>query len=791
MQKNEIIELRKKVLNKFFIRMNDVQKQAIFKTDGALLILAGAGSGKTTVVVNRIANLIKFGCAYTSDYINTQLEQSDIDNMQDYLNDKNLSEQTARRMAVRQVFPWKVMAITFTNKAAKELKERLVAMLGTEGEDVWASTFHSSCARMLRKDADRLGYNKSFTIYDTSDSKAVMKRCLKTLDINEKNMPVKVVLSEISKAKDSLIDANEYIENARSDYRLQMIGKLYREYQQELKRADAMDFDDLIVNTVKLLKENPDVLDYYQNRFEHIMVDEYQDTNQAQYQFIKLLADKKQNICVVGDDDQSIYKFRGATIENILNFEENFDNAITIRLEQNYRSTGNILKAANELIANNSQRKGKNLWTKEGEGELITVYTSFNEQDEAEKISDEILKLVGNGKNFSDCAILYRMNSQSLTFERMFAKQGIPHKILGGTRFYDRAEIKDVLSYLHVINNPEDSVRFRRIINTPTRGIGAKSIENLDEVSSQLSMNYLSVINSCEDFPILSKSSKKLKTFGSIINELIDFSQNTENSINDLYLKVLELSEYLPKLKEKDPEKAEGREENILEFSSNIQRYEKECIEQEREPSLSEFLEEISLIADIDNYDKEVDAVTLMTIHSSKGLEFPVVFLPGWEENVFPGASAIYNSEEIEEERRLAYVAITRARENLYIYNTKTRMIFGSTSRNRSSRFVREIPDDITTKNENEVQFSFPQTSNPISYGKASSQMPSFSANKKPSNFEKNTETFKTGDTVKHNTFGQGLILSTRPMGNDTLLEVAFEVGTKMLGANFAKLTKI
>ncbi len=791
--KSNVIELRKKLIENEFKRMNDVQREAVFHSKGPLLILAGAGSGKTTVVVNRIAYLVKYGIAYDSEYLNSQFTIEDYENLISAKSSADLDEGTLRRLAVSPTPSWKVMAITFTNKAANELKERLEVILGERANDVWASTFHSGCARILRRDGYKINYTSKFSIYDTADSKALVKKCQTALDISEKFIPSREIISAISKAKDSMISADEYYKLAGYDNRKQKIGEIYKMYQSELRKANAMDFDDLLCNTVKLFKEFPDVLEYYQNRFDYIMVDEYQDTNMVQYEFVRLLADAKKNICVVGDDDQSIYKFRGATIENILNFEVNFEKSKVIRLEQNYRSSGNILKVANEVISNNTWRKGKELWTKSGDGEVVTVVTANNEQDEADKIADKILDGVSAGRSFSDFAVLYRMNAQSQVLERVFSKQGIPHRLLSGTRFYDRAEIKDLLAYLHVVNNPTDTIRFRRIINKPTRGIGAKTLENIDTIASQTGMTYLDVLNTRSQFPMLSKSEKSLAALANLFNELIDIYRDNVSEIDVLYDKILELTNYTGFVYDSEPDKAQVKKENIMELASSIQRYQKECTELEKEASLSEFLEEISLVSDIDNYDEEANAVTLMTIHSAKGLEFPVVFLPGWEENVFPSYAVIQNPDEIEEERRLAYVAVTRAKENLHIYNAVTRMSFGQTSRNQQSRFIAEFPKKA-------VKFEKPEFSGGYSFGSTPSynsyyptkntQLPNF-AKKEPSKLTKNTIDFKEGDTVKHNIFGQGVILSTRPMGNDTLLEVAFDRGTKMLGANFAKLEKI
>ena len=779
--RDEFLSLRKKVIEKEFSRMNEMQKQAVFSVDGPLLILAGAGSGKTTVVVNRIANMIKYGNAYNSSFIQEDVTDSDVEAMRSYLEGGELGGDILRRISVSACLPWKIMAITFTNKAAGELKDRLCAMLGEDGNDIWASTFHSSCAKILRRYGERIGYSNHFTIYDMDDSKRIMKDCLKQMDVSDKALPIKAVLGEISRAKDNLTSPADYTSAAGDDFRLKLIARAYSMYQARLKDADAMDFDDLIVNTVKLFEECPDVLEYYQNRFKYLMVDEYQDTNHAQYRFVKLLADKNKNICVVGDDDQSIYKFRGATIENIMSFERSFENARVIRLEQNYRSTQNILDAANSVICNNQERKGKNLWTNNGEGETITIHTAENEQDEADKIAGQILKMVAEGKRFSDFAILYRMNSQSLAFERMFAKQGIPHRILGGLRFYERAEIKDMLAYLSVVNNPRDEVRLKRIINTPKRGIGARSVEIVDEIAQQIGESMFEVMGHAGDFPALSKAAKKLMEFHRLISEFISIAEDEEKSINDLYNEIVEKTEYEGYLKADDPERAPEKMENVQELSSNIQRYEEEG------GGLTEFLEEIALITDIDNYDGNADTVVLMTVHSAKGLEFPVVFLPGWEESIFPGMGAMYNPQEVEEERRLAYVAITRAKERLFIYNAESRMIFGSTSRNKISRFAEEIPGELVTRSRShEYKISkMPERKNEFSGFGSSPAM-------KPRVAPAPAGTYKAGDTVTHKTFGQGIILTTTAMGNDTLLEISFDkVGTKKLFANFAKLLKV
>lgn len=800
--KQELLQLRKQVIQRDFSRMNDRQQEAVFSTEGPLLVLAGAGSGKTTVLVNRIANIIRYGQAYHSPFISDAFTQEDAALCQSYLQGGELPDLVRSRLAVSPCPPWRVMAITFTNKAAGELKERLCAMLGEGGEEVWASTFHSSCARMLRRDGDRLGYTSHFTIYDTDDSRRLMKEVLKELDISERALSPRGALAEISRAKDQLTGPQEYEQAAGDDFRLKKVAQAYKLYQRRLKNADAMDFDDLIVNTVRLFQTCPDVLEYYQNRFRYLMVDEYQDTNHAQYEFVSLLAQKSGNLCVVGDDDQSIYKFRGATIENILNFEEGFPGAKVVRLEQNYRSTQNILDAANAVISNNQERKGKTLWTAQGPGKKIGLHLAENEQDEADRIARTILEEVAKGRKFSDFAVLYRMNSQSQALERMFAKQGIPHRIIGGTRFFDRKEVRDMIAYLSVINNPADEIRLRRIINVPRRGIGDRTVDLAAQIGQQVGEGLYTVLTHPKDFPAISRAANKIAPFVALMEEFLDKNQQEDLLPSQLYEELVERLQYQEYLKQDDPDKAEERMENVQELSSMLQRYEEEAGD---EASLSGFLEEVSLFTDIDNYDQGADSAVMMTIHSAKGLEFPVVFLPGWEEGVFPGMAVLYNPEEVEEERRLAYVAITRAREELYLYHAESRMIFGSTSRNRLSRFAGEIPEELLEHTRSREWGgrsvgTMPAFGNRPAAGATSggaTQGGEKPARAKPAYVPHPVKptpagTFKPGDTVSHKTFGQGMILSATPMANDTLLEIAFDkVGTKKLFANFARLTKL
>ena len=730
-------------------KMNPRQLEAVLHTEGSLLILAGAGSGKTTVLINRIA----------------------------YIIDQSLAK------------PWQILAITFTNKAAGELKERLTAMLGDIGGDVWAATFHSTCARILRRDGDRIGYSSHFTVYDTDDSKRLVKDCQKALNIDDKMISHKSILSEISHAKDSMLSPADYQAAAGSDFRLAKIGAVYELYQKRLREADAMDFDDLLGNTVELFRQCPDVLEYYQNRFRYIMVDEYQDTNQVQYEFVRLLAEKSKNLCVVGDDDQSIYKFRGATIENIMSFEKSYPNAKVIRLEQNYRSTKNILNAANAVISNNEERKGKTLWTENPEGDKIQIHTSSNEQDEAGFVATTILEQVAKGRKYSDFAVLYRMNSQSNILEKVFVKSGIPYRIIGGHRFYERREIRDMIAYLSVINNPSDEIRLRRIVNQPKRSIGDKTIATASEIAGALGESLLEVLGRADEFDSLRRASVKLKAFYDMMQELIDANDDESVSLHELYELILEKTGYIEALRG-EKEEAETRIENINELASNLLKFQEENGE---EATLSAFLEEVSLMTDIDNYDETADTVVMMTMHSAKGLEFPVVFLPGFEEGIFPGLQAIYDPNEIQEERRLCYVAITRAKESLYLLNADSRMLFGSTSRNRPSRFSLEIPLDLINKTR-EQDWRKPDLGTKMPVAETELRRKSATA---AMHFGQVTpparggNVFKTGDMVQHKTFGKGLVISATPMGNDVLLEIAFEQGTKKLMANFARLAKV
>ncbi len=736
-------------LQKEYSHMNNMQQKAVFHTEGPVLILAGAGSGKTTVLINRISYILKMGLCR----------------------------------------PWQILAITFTNKAAKELKDRICNALPEDGNDIWAATFHSTCSRILRRYGDRIGYTNHFTVYDSDDQKRLVKEILKQLNIDEKFLPVKTVLNEISHAKDKMQTAEMMKEKAGYDSRLISISKAYELYTMRLKSSDAMDFDDLLLNTVLLFKKCPDVLEYYQNLFRYVMVDEYQDTNKVQYEFVKMLAEKSGNICVVGDDDQSIYKFRGATIENILSFENNFPGAEVIRLEQNYRSTKNILDAANGVIKNNSARKGKTLWTENPKGDLITMHTAYSERDEAMFIADKILDGVKDGKKFSDFAVLYRMNAQSNAVEHALSRSGIPHRIIGGHRFYDREEIRDMVAYLHLISNPHDDVRLRRIINKPKRAIGTTTVEKAANIAANLGESIYTIIKDADDYPDLSRAAKKLKEFVLLIDGFIEAVNSNMYSLAEIYNLILEHTDYERYIRtEKD--KPDERIENIEELRSNIINFEKEYGDG---ADLTTFLEEISLQTDIDNYDAEADSVVMMTLHSAKGLEFPVVFIAGMEEGIFPSNMTLMNPEEMDEERRLAYVGITRAKEKLYLIRARDRMLFGSTQHNRPSRFVEEIPEnllELTGKDKNENNGAVNISNDFLQYGKPRKSSLGYrkvTPKTAPSNI-----TYAVGDAVMHKVFGKGTIINADKMGNDQMLQISFEnAGTKTLMANFCKMEKL
>ncbi len=791
--KEEFLRLRKAIIKKDFGRMNDMQLAAVTTVKGPLLVLAGAGSGKTTVLVNRIACMVKYGDAFNSDFV-PEITEEELLGGKAFLTGESdtLPEYAFSFKAAR---PYEILAITFTNKAAGELKSRIAAKLGDKAKDIWAGTFHSICAKILRRYGDLIGYSSHFTIYDTDDQKRVVKDILKRMDISDKVLPPKYVLNEISRAKDSLITPDEYIASAGAYPLKASAGAVFKEYQKQLKASDAMDFDDIIINAVELFKGHPDVLEYYANKFKYIMVDEYQDTNHAQYVLVSLLAGVHNNICVVGDDDQSIYSFRGATIENILSFEDSYPDAKVIRLEQNYRSTSTILDAANAVIAHNKGRKGKTLWTDKKDDSKITVTTLNSEQEEGKFIAEVISKSVEKGGKFKDHAVLYRMNALSGTLENIFVRSGIPYKVIGGHRFFDRKEIKDVIAYLNVINNPEDSVRLKRIINEPKRGIGDTTVKNAEDIANGLGISLFEVLCHSEEYPTLSRASAKLQMFTKMIKGLI--SDAEELSLEELLDKVLDDSGYLLALKAEGPEAAD-RVENVNELRSGVKTYQNEA----EAPSLSEYLEEVALISDIDNYSEDDDYVVLMTLHSAKGLEFNTVFLVGMEENIFPGAQTIFGDPaEMEEERRLAYVGITRAKRQLHITNTYTRLLFGNTMRNSGSRFLKEIPPELCDVAGIKPTFggsgykaggySYGSYSSDSYYkdGTAINAKPKASYTAAAGSPKAPAVSYQKGMRVKHKIFGEGMVLSVTPMGGDSLLEIAFDTkGTKKLMANFVKM---
>ncbi|NLP26343.1 MAG: UvrD-helicase domain-containing protein [Clostridiales bacterium] len=783
MAEHSFKDLKKSALQKYFDKMNSQQQEAVFTVNGPVLVLAGAGSGKTTVIVNRIANMINFGDAYHNE--TSKGSEDEISFLSNYINGK--SDDIARLkdiVAVSPIKPWNILAITFTNKAAGELRARLSNILGEDNaKDINAATFHSACARILRREIERLGYSSSFTIYDSDDSQRVIKACLSDLNVSEQQFPPKSILGSISRSKDKMLFPADVESSVDGDFRKSIISKIYAEYQKRLKASNALDFDDIIMLTVQLFLEFPDVLEYYQNRFKYILVDEYQDTNHAQFKLVSLLASKHNNLCVVGDDDQSIYKFRGATIENILDFENQFQNTVVVRLEQNYRSTQNILNTANSIIKNNHGRKPKTLWTNGEVGDKTITYKAQDEMDEARFIAKTILGGIKQGGKYNDNVILYRMNAQSNIIERAFVQSGIPYRVLGGLRFFDRKEIKDVLAYLTVVNNNNDMLRLKRIINEPKRGLGESTLTMLEEIIMDLNISPLDAMRNATDYPVLSKKANVLKSLAKMFDTLSELSETLP--LDKLLDELLDRSGYREFLKNLG-EDGVNRLENINELKSTMMAYYNEA----EEPSLNGFLEEISLYTDVDKLDESVDAVYMMTIHSSKGLEFPNVFVVGMEDGIFPSSRNFDNEDEIEEERRLAYVAFTRAKKRLYISNAAQRMLFGTTSRNFPSRFIKEIDSNLIEKIDNTVRTG--------SATKAVTAVNSIPLQKQMAKIKSKVPkqqiviNFVDGDRVNHNIFGDGTVVSVRKMANDAMLEVEFDkVGTKKLMANFAKITKI
>ena len=816
-QELDFCRLRREAIALNHRTLNSEQQKAVLATEGPLLLLAGAGSGKTTVLIHRVANLIRYGRGSDSPEVPEWVTAEDVEFLQSFVAAPSREHKLRadRLCALEPAAPWSIIAITFTNKAAGELKERLEKMLGPSARDVWASTFHSACVRILRRDCEKLGFPSSFTIYDTDDSVRVMKDCLKELSMDDKHFPPKSVLGTISKAKDKGQLAADFEKAARrsGDFRLEKIARLYTAYQKRLWDAGAMDFDDIILHTVRLLEQEESVRTYYQKKFRYVLIDEYQDTNNLQYRLSSLLAGGHENICVVGDDDQSIYRFRGATIENILSFEDQYKGCRVIRLEQNYRSTKNILDAANAVIKNNRGRKGKELWTAGDRGDKVKLYTAMNENDEAQYVANQILADYRNGLRWNDHAILYRMNAQSNMLEKAFKQNGIPYRVIGGTRFFDRAEVKDMLAYLCAIANHDDDLRLTRIINNPPRGIGATTIDKAKLIAAEENLSLWDVISKAAVYPELQKAAGKLSLFTAMMSELTELSHTME--LPAFYEEVVARTGYANMLQAKNDIENRTRLENVRELLTSINGYVENA---ESEPALEGFLDEVALYTDIDNHDPSEDAVVMMTMHSAKGLEFPVVFVVGMEEGIFPGMRSIGEAEEMEEERRLCYVALTRAKEKLHLTCANQRMLFGRTSSNRPSRFAGEIPPDLLEQSgrrnterrptygwdEDDFDQTRPAVStyrDPYSRGGSYSEgygrtpaapaypsRPSRPISQRPAAGYTAPKPaaalpeFRKGDSVEHKAFGRGMVLSVMKMGGDALIEIAFDnVGTKKL----------
>ena len=782
--KNEtFIQLRRKALEKYFSGLNDMQKKAVFHVNGSLLVLAGAGSGKTTAIINRIINLVKFGNAYYDE--TSAGNEYDEKIIRDYLDGKPVSDDNLRdAVAVSPVKPWNILAITFTNKASEELKTRLELKLGNDGLNVNASTFHSACVRILRRYIDRLGFENNFTIYDSDDSQRMIKSVMAELEIPEKNFPPKSVLSSISSAKNKLESPKHVLDNAGNDFRAKMVARIYASYQMRMKEANALDFDDIILLTVMLFESQPDVLEYYRNRYRYIMVDEYQDTNYAQFKFVWLLASAHKNICVVGDDDQSIYKFRGADIRNILSFEKHFENTETIRLEQNYRSTKNILDSANSIIKNNTERKSKTLWTDDEAGSKIVWYKALDENDESDFVSNQIKENFKKNKKYGSNAILYRMNAQSNIIEKSLIKNHIPYKIYGGMRFFDRKEVKDVTAYLNVINNPFDMLRFKRIVNEPKRGIGDATVSLIEEICRDLKISPVDVMRNASEYPPISKKAVQLKNFATILDGLSEKLKTTP--LPEFIDEVTAKTGYQNMLKNLGDEGAE-RLQNIGELKTNAIQY----LEKNPDGNLEGFLEEVSLYSEADRDNSTSDRVVLMTVHSAKGLEFENVFIVGLEDGLFPSSRSFDNNEDLEEERRLAYVAITRAKKHLYISSANSRTLFGQTHQNITSRFIKELDMNLVEKHENssiKLRNSVYKDISAVQSIPLQQQILRNRANSVNKSVSQNTE-FKPGDKVINRSFGEGTVISiSQPDSKNTILEVCFDkVGVKRMASGFVK----
>ena len=767
--------LRQSVIEEEFSGLNDRQREAVFCTEGPLLLLAGAGSGKTTVLINRIINLLKYGRGYEDPLAPEGATQQDLKRLAAYLADPQpqTPEDIAELCAVDPPLPWQIIAITFTNKAAGELKDRLEAACGDAAADIWAYTFHSACIRILRRFGERIGYGQNFTIYDEDDKKKLLGEVLRDLGYDDKKFDIRGVIGEMSRAKDQLIGPEQYQQEAGEDYYRRSVGRIYQLYQQRMQAADALDFDDIIMQTVRLLQTCQEARGHYQRQFRYVLVDEYQDTNHAQYMLCSLLAGGSGNICVVGDDDQSIYKFRGATIANILEFEQQYDNARTIRLEQNYRSTTNILDAANQVIAHNSARKGKKLWTENGDGEKISYFNGENQEEEGQYVASEILKAYAGGAKFSDFAVLYRNHALSNSIEAAFKRSAVPYRMVSGLRFFDRAEVKDMLAYLWVIANPSDTVRLRRIVNNPARKIGGKTLDTVARLAAEEGIGEFEIIARARQYGELARAHDALESFAQLIQGLRELSRDC--SLSDLYEAVLEKSGYLQALQHQNTQEAQGRIDNIMELKSNIAEFEST----HENGSLAEFLEEIALFTDIDRYDQQADAVTMMTMHSAKGLEFPTVFLCGVEEGLFPSYRSMDSEEELEEERRICYVAMTRAKRKLHISCVQRRMLYGQTTFAKPSRFIEEIPEERLEKSRPKRPAGPSGAGRPAARMRPTGSKAFVSAFVKPAGGQKDLPNLRPGQAVVHKSFGQGRVLACTPMGNDVMLEIKFQAEEK------------
>ncbi|HCS72411.1 MAG TPA: ATP-dependent DNA helicase PcrA [Clostridiales bacterium] len=827
----EYYAIRDRIFEELYSHLNNMQRQAVLTTEGPLLVLAGAGSGKTTVLTNRAAHILRFGDAYKSKYIPRNLKDEDLQALEDYeqaldSGSKEMPQRVEELLCIREVYPSRILALTFTNKAAREMRERIFGLAGEAAQGIWVSTFHSTCVRILRRDIDKIGYTRNFVIYDDTDQLTVIKECLKDLNINEKMYAPKEIRTLIGHLKDELKSPQDYEDEVQGEFREEKLAQIYKLYETKLKKYNALDFDDLLNKTLELFYLHPDVLDYYRNKFHYILVDEYQDTNFAQYMLVKLISDSYGNICVVGDDDQSIYRWRGADIRNILEFEQDFPNTSIIKLEENYRSYQNILDAANQVISHNIYRKEKNLWTQRDKGEPIRICRTKNEQQEAEFVCRTIEQHVHNGGRYGEFAVLYRMNAQSRTIEEALMKYGIPYNIYGGLRFYDRKEIKDIIAYLRVLDNPNDDVSLQRIINTPRRGIGAVTLTNLQEAATLAGISVLEIIADLDKNKVLTgRTAAKVMDFGRLISDLQQ--EKDKQSLTDFLDTFLHMTNYCAVLKGEDSKDAENRLDNIMEFVSAAREFENN----NPEAGLTGFLENIALVSDIDRMNEDStegkSTANLMTLHSAKGLEFPVVFLVGLEEGLFPHSRSMESEEDIEEERRLCYVGITRAKTRLYITHTIQRILYGNPSSNTPSRFLKEISNDLiedvsvytggfgdiigygsrssdskwkSSQYKGASGFSTPV--NNFTSGKASSPMvgldgkalhgPMMNNSAKNNNSAKSTKRFQLGDKVHHSRFGNGTVVTMEGEGRDLMVKVAFQQGgIQSFNAELAPLKKL